>query len=89
MNTKIIRDNSGKEEEVYVNLIPGQKIICIKSLRGLGGDFMPFPMELLTKDKIYKIDRLSNWSFYGKIPWIIDEDGNSTWVTTEYFNLVD
>lgn len=88
IKTKIIRDNRSQEVEVFVGLKAGDEIECIKSVDGLGGDFIAFPMTLLKRGKKYKVNHLSNWSFYGEIPWVLDEDACCTWVTTEHFKIV-
>lgn len=87
MEIQIISDNNNHKTEIIIGLNIGDEVKCIKSLKGIGGDFIPFPTDLLIKGKIYKVKKLSRWSFYGEIPWIIDEDGNSTWIDVEHFKI--
>lgn len=69
------KDNSGVKHITFKGLEIGDILIAKDAEKGTGGDFLPFPMNLIEKDKEYKVKEISSFGFY-TVPWIIDEDGN-------------
>lgn len=68
-------DNSHEKRFTFKGLIPGDILIANETQRGLGGDFIPYNMDLIEKSKEYMIKKISSFGLY-TVPWIIDEDCN-------------
>lgn len=66
-----------KEYYTFKGLRPGDVLIANKTIGGIGGDFVPFPMNLIVEGEKYKVAHIDSINFW-QVPWIIDNDGNST-----------
>lgn len=89
MKTHKLTNNHGIETEVISGLKLGDTVICTRTRIGLcdGGTMtFLFTDNLLTEGKEYKVSHITRWGFQDA-PYVTNDDGALTWVTTEDFKL--
>jgi hypothetical protein len=90
LKKKLVTGNGGSQKECWVGLEKGDKLLCVKTERGLldvGMSGMTVAYDCFVKGKEYEVDHLYNW--HGTtIAYVLDEDNCCSWATTELFELI-